>query len=289
MSEETTNNAETLLAAGAATGEPRTPGALIYDLDNGTPYVVVPYGYAIKDLEDLLPNPVRKRAAVTLLDADSFIAYAKKHGSLDTCVLYADVDYEHSKCGILAVIDDHGSDTDHARWREHTAYFAPKLSLEWRRWTENDGKSRAKTQAEFAAFIEDNLGDIATMDGMPTGTEMLTMALGFEANSDKRFKRKIDLQSGGVHLEFVDQADEATSEKMRLFERFTIGIPVFQGASEAYPVEARLKFRQNADKLTFWYELIRPDRVFKQAVTDTIGKIGNDTGLQLLYGNAGLK
>ena len=65
-------------------------------------------------------------------------------------------------------------------------------------------------------------------------------------------------------------------------------IPVFQGSTAAYPIEARLKYRQQSDKLVFWFELIRPDRVFKQAVTDEIEKIHEATGFMLLYGNAGL-
>lgn len=288
MSEETLKDAEILLQYGATLGKAQTPLTGLDQLD-GTPYVVLPYGYKAESLEHLLPSPARKRASVTLLDAESFIAYAKKHGSLDSCTLYADVDYEKSMCSIVAVIDDHGGNPESAGWRDHTATFTPKLSVEWKRWTENNGQGKAKEQAAFAAFIEDNIGDIALVAGMPNGTDMLAMALDFEANSDKRFKRKVSLQSGGTHLEFVDQADDATSAKLRMFERFTIGIPVFQGAGAAYPVEARLKFRQSGDKLTFWYELIRPDRVFKQAVTDAIGKIGTDTGLQLLYGSAGVK
>ena len=66
------------------------------------------------------------------------------------------------------------------------------------------------------------------------------------------------------------------------------GIPVFQGSTAAYPIEARLKYRQQSDKLVFWFELIRPDRVFKQAVTDDIERIHEATGFMLLYGNAGL-
>lgn len=274
-----TNNAQVILDAGASLVDPvRDHG--------GIPYVALPDGYSVNDLENLLPQPSRKRAKVVMLDSPSFIAYAKKHGSLDNCTLYADVDYDSSKCSIVAVVNDHGSDVDQAQWRDHTATFQPKLSHEWKCWTQLN--KQAQDQAKFAAFIEDNMGDIASIDGMPTATDMLQMALAFEANSDKRFKKRIDLQSGGAALEYVDQQDESTSAKMRFFERFTIGIPVFQGSTAAYPIEARLKYRQQSDKLVFWFELIRPDRVFKQAVTDEIEKIHEATGFMLLYGNAGL-
>lgn len=275
-----TENRE-LLNAGSALAQPIKE-------HGGVPYVALPEEYAVHDLESLLPSPTRKRAKVTMLDSASFIKYVNKHGSLDACNLYANVDYSRSVCNIVAIVDDHGSDKDAAQWRDHTATFVPELSFEWKRWYQMD--KQAKEQAEFAAFIEDNMGDIAGIAGMPSGADMLQMALSFEATSEKRFKKRIDLQTGGAQLEYVDKADEATSTKLRLFERFTIAVPVFQNSNVAYPLEARLKFRQKSgtDSLVFWFELIRPDRVFKEAVTEEINSIQAQTGMPLFYGNAGL-
>jgi uncharacterized protein YfdQ (DUF2303 family) len=176
---------------------------------------------------------------------------------------------------------------DDAQWRDHTATFQPTIAHEWKTWI---AKNKVPLdQSHFAAFLEENMSDIASVGNMPTAADMLKMALEFEANSDKRFKKRIDLQSGGTALEYVDKADENTSAKLKFFERFTIGIPVFQGSASAYPIEARLKFRQQSDQLTFWYELIRTDRVFKQAVTEEVETIKDKTGFALLYGCAGLK
>ncbi|MEN6540858.1 MAG: DUF2303 family protein [Mizugakiibacter sp.] len=267
------------LDAGAALGEIRVP----QQNEEGTvPFVVVPAGYAVKDIEKLLLHPTRKRGNVTLLDASSFIDYTKKHAITDTSAIYADVDYEAGRYGLVAVLNDHGTEHDYAMWGDFRASLTPMLSLEWKRWKGNNHK--AMPQADFAAFIEDNLGDIATVDGMPTGSDMLNMALAFQMNSDKRFKKVIDLQGGGTNLEFVDQADEETTSKMQFFKRFTIGIPVFQGATDGYPIEARLKFRMNGGALSFWYELVRPDRVFKTAVSSEIAKIKEETGLMVLFG-----
>lgn len=270
-------NAQTILDAGAALAKARLPEM---DATNSTPFVVVPPGYQVQDVEKMLPAPTRKRADVTMLDAPSFIEYVNKHGCQDETVIYSDVDYEAGKYGLLAVINDHGG-TD-PTWRDHRASLSPIKSLEWKRWKGNDSKTLP--QADFAAFLEDNLSDIATVAGMPTGKDMLEMALAFEANSDKRFKKKLDLLGGGAHLEYVDQADEATSTKMRFFERFTVGIPVFQGATDGYHIEARLKFRMANGDLRFWYELVRPDRVFKTAVATEIDKIKAATGFMVLFG-----
>lgn len=273
---ENTDNAKTILDAGAAM-------AAVHFPERCVPFAVVPEGYVAETLEHILDAPARKRGKVTLLDADSYVLYTKEHGSMATCRHYADVNYELSLCTVVGIINDHGAAEDEPRWRDHTATFSPKLGIEWKRWTASN--TIAMPQSKFAAFIEDNIGDI---NGTPNGAEMLGMALDFEATSDKRFKRRIDLQAGGVQLEYVDKADETTSRKLKMFERFNIAIPVFQGSSAAYPVECRLKFRQANDALSFWYELVRPDRVFRQAVTDEIGAIKEKTGFMLLYGNPGL-
>ena len=113
---------------------------------------------------------------------------------------------------------------------------------------------------------------------MPTSSQMLAMALDFEANADKRLKSKVRLQSGGVALEFVDTDDDATVAKMRLFERFTIAVPVFwslpaEGVpTPAYAMQARLKYRMGAQP-AFWYELIRADRVYEKAALALIDSV----------------
>lgn len=247
---------------------------------DGIPFVVVPDGYKMADIEKLMPQPFRKRGNVIVTDSAGFIFYTSKHGERDCCIIYAAIDSEKSHFSLVAVINDHGDDGPY--WRDHRCTFSPKLSLEWARWA---GRNKATmSQTEFAAYLEENLPDIASVPGMPTGTEILAMALGFEANADKRLRSKINLQSGGVQFEFVEDETKDTRTRMQVFERFTIGIPVFDGSQNAYPVEARLKYREKDGKVTFWYELIRQDRVFKAAVTDELNRIAEATGFDIISG-----
>ena len=276
MSEES-KAVETLMAVGAASVQFRLPA------EDGKPYALVPNNYVVRDLENVLPNPIRKRGAIVTTDSPSFIAYLQKHLDVDGSVVYAEIDSEASECTLLAVINDHCS---LPQWRDHTCAFTPKQAVEWGRWL---GKDKAKmSQSDFATWLEDNLPDIATVPGMPTGAEILAMALAFEANSDKRLRSKVNLQSGGFTFEFVDKENDATRTTMQVFERFTIGIPVFDGSTSAYPLEARLKYRENAGTVAFWYELIRPDRVFKTAVADEVATIKEQTGLLVVSGIPGL-
>lgn len=270
-----TNNIETAIETGAALSAPRTE-------HGGVPYITAPDNYSIKSLEQLLLKPVRKRAAVVVTDTPSFIFYVKKHGNKDATVIYAEVNPVESRFKLKAILDDHGTKPESTAWRDHTCTLTPSQTVEWGRWNSQD-KTRFN-QSDFAAWLEDNLADIASVDGMPTGRDILEMSLAFVATADKRLRSKINLQSGGVQFEFVDDEDKGTRTKMKVFERFTLGLPVFDGSTSAYQVEARLKYREKEGRVVFWYELIRPDRVFKQAVIDEMTAIRDATKFNVISG-----
>jgi len=269
------NDIQAAIDAGAALANPQTD-------HDGIPFVALPEDYKIHDLENLLFVPTRKRADVTTTDADSFIHYVKKHGESDTATIYADIDAEKSQFHLIGVLNDHGMLPNKAQWRDHRCTFEPAQAVEWRRWVSKN--KQHFNQSDFAAWLEDNLPDIAAVEGMPSGADVLKMALGFEANSDKRLRSKINLQSGGVQFEFVEDEDKDTRTRMQVFERFTLGLPVFDGSTSAYPLEARLKYREKDGKVTFWYELIRADRVFKTAVADELARIKEATGFDVISG-----
>ena len=267
------------LDAGVMLAGPRVP---LMDKDNRIPFVVVPSGCKVEKIENLLPFPTRKRATVAVTSADSFIEYVKKHGSGDESVIYAQINAEQSQCTMVALMNDNGSGT--TNWRDHRCTFSPALSIEWKRWMSKDGHKNAMSQADFATWLEDNQADVRSVDGSPSGADILAMAQAFEVNADKRVKSHINLQSGGVRFEFVDDEIRDTRTSMEVFRRFTLAIPVFDSSYDAYPIPARLKYRDNAGKVTFWYELIRPDLAFKTAVRSVLDKITADTGLLLLEG-----
>lgn len=245
-------------------------------------HLAVPKHFDVKeiDFERLLPNPRLTKAAAVLNDAQSFLAYVQRHATERT-VCWADFNPQTYTLSFTAVIDEHDKTT--AGWRAHTASYKPDLSAEWKVWAAQNEKPQA--QLEFASFIERNEPDVAAMDGYPTSLQMLAMATEFEANSDKRIKSVARLQGGGVRLEYVDDDDAATLTQMKLFERFQIGIPVFW-AGPAYRIDARLKYRHGSGKVSFWYELIRADRVHEAAAKDLISVVrAGLANVPLLMGN----
>lgn len=278
MEQEMTNIAETLAK------EMKAPVEIISEAGGNMKRVALPPGWTLVEKDDdprLLAAPRRKIAKVKMHDAESFIDYTKRHGSLTDSTIWCIADYKAGKVGFTAILNDHGEEAWQAAFRDHRATFAPEFSEEWTRWT---GKNKQLfNQADFAAFIEDNLKDIASVEGSPTGAQMLEMALTFEANQDMKFKSALRLQNGGVQMSFTQDDDAQTLQKMQVFDRFSIGFPVFWNG-DAYRVDARLRYRVREGKLTFWFELIRQDKVLEAATQTLIAVIRNQTGNPFFFG-----
>lgn len=211
------------------------------------------------DLEKLLPCPSRIRAKVQVHDLPSLLEYMYRHADSRT-VVWVSMDPRTFALSFTVQLDDHSTDT--ASWRTHSCTYTPRISEEWTRWLGKD--SKGMDQVEFATFLEDNLQDIASGENGPSGTDMLKMALEFEARQDQRIKSHVRLQSGAIQLEYVAQDDDATVNRMQVFDRFSIGIPVFRGGA-AWKLDARLRYRVREGKAVFWYELIRSDKTHEAA------------------------
>lgn len=249
--------------------------------DDGISQIAVPAGFDLRqvDHETLLPNPRRTKAKVTLSDPTSFLAYVERHAEPRT-VVWCTFNPQNFQLSFTCVIDEHARGA--AGWRSHAAHFTPDMSAEWKAWIALNKETQG--QLAFAEFIERRELDIATQEGYPTSLQMLTMATEFEANSEKAFKSVARLQGGGVRLQYVNDDDARTIEEMKIFEKFQIGIPIFW-AGPAYRIDARLKYRHGSGKVSFWYELIRADRVHEAAAKELIEQIRGGIGeVPLLMG-----
>lgn len=278
MEQEMTNIAETLAK------EMKAPVEIISEAGGNMKRVALPPGWTLVEKDDdakLLSAPRRKIAKVKMHDAESFIDYTRRHGSLTDSTIWCIADYKAGKVGFTAILNDHGEEESQAAFRDHRATFSPEFSEEWNRWTSKN--KQPFNQAAFAEYIEENLKDIASVEGSPTGAQMLEMALAFEANQDMKFKSAIRLQNGGVQMAFTQDDDAGTLAKMSAFDRFTVGFPVFWNG-DAYRIDARLRYRVREGKLTFWFELIRQDLILEAATQTLITVIRDKTGNPFFFG-----
>ena len=240
------------------------------------------------DLEHLLPAPRATKAHAKLAGPADFLAYVERHKKPETLV-WCDFNPQSFRLKFTAVIDEHANSTP--GWRRHTAELDPLFSAEWKVW--KDGWDRkSMPQTPFAEFLQENGNDIASTEassaaGYPTALQMLKMATEFVMNEERSLKSSVRLQSGGVRLTYVADPDKGTTEDMAMFEKFQIGIPVFHGAG-AWAIDARLKYRNNGGKLSFHYELVRPDRVHQAAAEQLIEQVRIGLGeVPLLFGTCG--
>lgn len=237
----------------------------------------IPDGYNLKHHTEHLASPGRKTGTTTMHDVESFIAQVKRHGSLSDCVVYVDADYAKQRVQAVAVFNDHGEDA--AGWRDHRAVFQPRFTEEWKRWTEQTGKTM--TQAEFGFFLEANLGDIAD----PAGGEVLNFVLTLQETRKVKYGSAVNLANGMVQLEFTEEGDSATKGKLEVFRKFTLGLRPFAGGTP-YSIEALLRYRidRNSGEIKFWFDLQRADRVLEDACRETVELIRTKAGVPLLFG-----
>lgn len=243
-------------------------------------HVALPKGFEVKaiDNESVLAHPRRAKARATFSDAASFIEYVKQHARPGTTA-WCDFNPQTFALSFHAVLDEHAAGAP--GWRQHHAMFTPAMSAEWKAWSGSNGKAFA--QVSFAEWIEANADDIAAATGLPTSLQMLSMATEFQANEERVLKSSVKLQSGGVRLTYIADPDTGTTESMQMFERFAIGIPVFHDGS-AWSITARLKYRLSGGKVSFFYELVRPDRVHQGAAKELIEQVRKLIGVPVLMG-----
>ena len=235
------------------------------------PYAVLPSGSTLHDLEPYLPNPLRKRGNVTLNDVASFCNYLQAEKTAFTRI------YGLIKVpGFTAVFNDHGGDNG---WKDYRAVYACPLSTEWKVWLAQSGKQMS--QADFAAFIENNLPDIA----IPPAADMLEISRSLEAKKKVNFASGIRLSNGQNELTYEEEiSGTAAKGKLQVPEEFTVGIPVLEGGCK-YAVLARLRYRiGDAGKLAIWYELVRPHKILEDAVAAVWAEIEQKTGFTIFNG-----
>ncbi|PYJ07641.1 MAG: hypothetical protein DMF06_15020 [Verrucomicrobia bacterium] len=250
----------------------------------GRPIFLLPDGFKAEIHEELLENPPRKKGVIRLHDTESFIKFVKQEGSLASCRIYIEADYQEGNIGFTAIINDH--ETEKPNWRDYRALYQPQQSVEWQRWISHAGKMLP--QADFAQFLEGNNKDITSVEGMPTGAQVLAMALNFESKQEVIVKSAIRTQSGTVTFAYSDHEDANTIERMEMYKGFSLGLaPFFNG--QGFRLDTRLKYKHmpNLGKVLFWYELDRPDLILEKATQAMIEKVKNDAGFPIFYGSPG--
>lgn len=265
---EDDNNVTAAAQLGAALADPQQ--ATTGQQGTSIPYVLVPDGYELKDLDSLFTKPSRKCGGITLLDAASFCTHIESQRN-DDSVIYCNPHVPR----FTVVFNEHAKDA--AGWRDHTATWACPVSVEWTTWTGQNGKQLS--HEKFAQFIEDNAPDCV----MPDSATMIEISRSLEAKKSVQFGSSKRLDNG-EHIIAYEEKIEGTVGKgqMPVPERFVIGIAPLDGGPK-YRLDARWRYRISQEgKLTMWFDLDRPHKIMEQAVKEVSEWIAAKTGMTVL-------
>jgi uncharacterized protein YfdQ (DUF2303 family) len=244
--------------------------------EESSPFVILPGEFSVHDLEMTLPKPMRKRGAVTMNDAASFIDYFKLHQMASR--IYGTV--EPPK--FIAVLNDDRK--DEPGWGDHRAVYNCPLSKEWKEWKQFAGSPR--DQIAFSEFIETHVPDIiSSKEDEPSGAMMLEVATSFKAQKKVNFASGQRLDNGQVDFVFQEEIQGSAGAKghIKVPERFFIGVPVFEGGAP-YRIEAKLRYRLKDGALSMWFDLVRDHKVQEAAFMDIWKEIADGTSTTIWRG-----
>ena len=261
------------------------PVGRLVDKDGRTSFV------SVKTLiDEWREHPEFTKGTAVLATLDSFIALVDRHKNDDTAIFGA---IDVSAPSLTAVVDYTTRAHDPRHGRHRLTYPFP-LSPEWKAWQAFNAKSM--TQIEWAAFIEEHIAELSSpTDGerseyerlfqtkIALPTELITLSRGMQINVEARVKDMRVLQTGESEIVYEEVHKDGAGQKLVVPGLFVIQVPLFVDGD---PVRllARLRYRRHDGKLTWFYQLYRPDIVLRAKLKDDFDRVAKETGLPVFEG-----
>jgi uncharacterized protein YfdQ (DUF2303 family) len=254
----------------------------------GALVAVVPTGKKIEPLEAMLAvgrdKPVRRTGTAKIRDIASFVAHVNAFKDENSAIFVVD---DPAEPRMLAIYDYNAKGpigTTEPRFGAHRAEYLPQISDQWDAWTEMEAKPML--QGDFAAFIEDRIGDIVLVDGdhineiselldarVGGPSKLLALSRGLQVSVNSTVGNAVTLATGEVQIQFTETHTDAGAP-ITTPNLFFAGIPVFHGG-EAYQVPIRIRYRLREGKIQWSYNIYRADKIFDDAfkgLRDTVTK-----------------
>lgn len=272
---------------------------------DGRPFAIVPNGMEVKSLKNItdqyLSAPERRKGTAKVSRIQSFTELTNRFKDVNSA-LFAKGEIKGTTiaASLTAVLDYHPAmpedKPNNARFGQHQIVYDFPVSKEFAAWIELDGK--AMDQADFAAMIEDRIGDIirndpqnpVQFDGMEylmpkfaDPATMLELSQGMEVYTNMTVKGKTRLQSGETQIEFLSEHKTVDGGALNPPDFFLICVPVFEmGAKYRLPV--RLRYRIHEGKVVWFYQLYRAEKAFDNAFDEACETAQEHTSLPLFWG-----
>lgn len=237
----------------------------------------VPFGRdqrgALMQYEALLDRPVSIKESAELRSVDSFIAYAKRHKT-DESILLCDEDARSFEI----IVDYHGKDG--ARWKHHRGALTLRMTAAMEAWAGRNN-TPFNDQEEFALFLEENAGQITK----PTAAEMLQIATEMRATKDVEFASKVNIDNGAYTFGYKEAINGTYKDgQTAVPNSFTLVLIPFRGMTDAFEVEAKLRYKVSQTRLKMWYVIPQLELLLDKAFNETRALIENEIGLPIFHG-----
>ena len=233
---------------------------------------------ARREVADRAIGPARRKGTVQIGSLDSLVQYLKAYKGPHTVAFAAP-----SKPGIEALLDYHPAGAQgEARWCQDRVVYACPFSRQWQTWVGAEGKARG--QIEFGDFLEANEADLSSREGFANAATMITVARNLVVNSVGKFQRTVNPTTGEGSLIVKDEHDASTSTTIP--KGFALAIPVFEGTTDLYPVEARMRFTMDGGRPTFTFVLANKEAVLEHALATLRQQVAEGAGIPVFVGQA---
>lgn len=289
MSNEETTGAKAIIEF----AERRTvPTVSTFETDNAAtvPFFINGKGEAqsLMALEDERALVPRRRKGTIQLDTVSSFVELVNRDKLPESVIFA------SKGKLVAVLNFHAEEVP--GFCDDRLVYAFPFSEEWTAWRSFDGKKL--DQKSFAEFMEDRAYDVGVAEDAGTITkafvaplktrlagpgEIATLAEGLNVRVEDNVENAYNPQSGESTMVFKSAHKDEVGQPIKVPGAFHILIPIIDGGPK-YSIPVRLRYRI-AGKVTWHFELYRPDIFLKHALEDTIKTVKEGCALPVYMGS----
>ena len=235
----------------------------------------------VKPLPDLIFNehaerPERIKQSVSVFDVVSFNEYYTLFSDENSRVFADEV-----KQQVTAILDYHAKGSEAVpRWVQHRSTLNLRPSEEWKRWVAYNNKHQ--TQQEFAEFLEQNGIDIVT----PNPAAIREIVTDLEGTIDVEFGGAQRQADGRTSFKYTETTKTTVSggKAITVPDQFRISIPAFIGGDRV-SMNVLLRYRLKDQKLVFFYTLVRPEQVVRDAFMVCRDAIASELSVVIINGS----
>jgi len=235
--------------------------------------------------------PLRRSGVAKTTTLRSFVDLVCRHKDDDSAI-FADI--VGASPSLLAIIDYHTIERA-PRFGKHRITYSFPLSPEWQAWKAQDGAPM--TQGAWAAFVEERIADLSAPDQaerekfetlfqtkIASPAELVSLSRKMHVCAESQMRESRVLQSGEVEFLFEEVHKDGSGQKLVVPGLFVVNIPLFLGG-EPVRLLARLRYRINSGRVSWFYQLYRPDLAMRERLVDDLATVTAETGLPAYEGS----